>query len=214
MAPLIHRERREAARRALADRRSAVLAAAAKAFATNPYGETSLAGIGRQAGVPEGTAELLFQTREQLFLEVLAQATREWCRDLAAELAGQGTLAPAALAPLLARVLARHPLLTRLMSQVPAAVESVQDPSPLWHAQNRIHEALQPVREELARCCPELGPGRTRVLPLWVLVLICGLEPFAHAAGGMATALVDPTLRDYAVDFETELTAMLTALLC
>ncbi len=213
MAPLIKRERREAARRALADRRTAVLAAAARAFASHPYGETSLAGIGREASVPEGTAELLFQTREQLFLEVLAEAVGSCCRDLAAELAGEGTLPPEALAPLLARVLARHPLLTRLLSQLPAAVESVRDTSALWHAQNRIRDGLQQVQGELARCCPSLGPGRTRMLPLWALVLTCGLEPLAHAAGGMAAALVDPHLRDYAVDFETELAAMLAALL-
>ncbi len=213
MTALINRERREAARQALAERRQALLETARHLFATRPYGDITLAAIERQAGVPEGTGELLFASREQLFLDLMADAVHAWCRTVLAELANRPSLTTGELATLLARTLARHPLLTRCASQLAAAVERVVEVSVVWHFQHRVGEALAEVQREIRSRCPTLGPGLARVLPLWVFVLACGLEPLAHAAGGVATALVDPSLSDFAVDFETELAAMLTALL-
>jgi AcrR family transcriptional regulator len=213
MAPLINREKREEARRGLADRRKAIVVAAGRAFAAKPFGETSLAGIGRQAAVPEGTAELLFGSREQLFLDVLAVSLNSCCEDLLQELRCHDALEPAELAPVIARVLARHERLTRLASQLGAAVESVSDPALLWHFTNRAREGVAAVVAEVSQRCPTLGAGRSRALPMWLFVLAAGLEPLAHASGGMAAALIDPVFRDYAVDFETELAAVLGSLL-
>lgn len=213
MAPLIDRQRRETARRALGERREALLAAARQMFAARPYGEVTLPAVGRQAGVPDGTAELLFASREQLFLEVLAEAVNAWCEDALAELHQHASLVPAELAALLARTLARHPLLTRQLAQLAAAIESVTDSTLMWQAQNRVRDGLAALRHEIRGRCPALGAARLKVLPLWLFVLASGLEPLAHAEGGMATALVDPDLRDFAVDFETEMAAMLAALL-
>lgn len=213
MAPLIDRQRREMARRALGERREALLSAAREMFAACPVGDITLQAVGRQAGVPDGTAELLFTSREQLFLEVLAGSLNACCDELLAELEDRPSLEPRELGGLLARVLARHPLLTRQLAQLAAAVESMTDTTLLWHFGNRVRQRLARVRQEIQARCPALGAARLRVLPLWLFVLASGLEPLAHAEGGLAAALVDPELRDFAVDFETEMAAMLTALL-
>lgn len=213
MAPLIDRDKREQARRSMTERRRAIVEAARQVFVDRPYGEASLAGIGRAAGVPDGTAELLFATREQLFLEVLADALNACSADLVRELRLFAALDAPALASVMARVVARHETATRLLSQLAPALESVSDPTVVWHLSNRVRDGLVAVRAEILDRCPELGPGRLRMLFPWLFVLATGLEPLAHAKSGVAAALIDPALRDYAVDFETELRSMLAGLL-
>ncbi|HEY0935979.1 MAG TPA: TetR/AcrR family transcriptional regulator [Trebonia sp.] len=105
------------------ERRDAILGAARELALRDGVRAVSLADIAARVGMHKSALLRYFETREQIFLELTAQAWREWTAGLRAGL-GQ---APAGDADLVADVLARsfgdRPLLCDLIAHTPLNLE-------------------------------------------------------------------------------------------
>jgi AcrR family transcriptional regulator len=99
-------------------RQDAILDAARELALRHGVRNVSLADIADQVGIHKSALLRYFETREQIFLELTAQAWRDWVRALHAELDGAspGSAGSAALvADVVARSFADRPLLCDLI---------------------------------------------------------------------------------------------------
>ena len=110
------------------ERRDAILGAARELALRDGVRAVSLAGIAARVGIHKSALLRYFETREQIFLELTAQAWREWTAALHAELDDAAPGSPAsASAGLVADVFARsfsdRPLLCDLIAHTPLNLE-------------------------------------------------------------------------------------------
>ena len=109
------------------ERRDAILGAARELALRDGVRAVSLAGIATRVGIHKSALLRYFETREQIFLELTAQAWREWAAALPGELAAAAAAAPADRAPLVAGAFARsfgtRPLLCDLIAHTPLNLE-------------------------------------------------------------------------------------------
>ena len=106
------------------ERRDAILGAAAQLALRDGVRAVSLADIAARVGIHKSALLRYFETREQIFLELTAQAWQEWTAGLHAalddEAPGGG---PALVAEVFADSFARRPLLCDLIAHTPLNLE-------------------------------------------------------------------------------------------
>ena len=108
------------------ERRDAILGAARELALRDGVRAVSLADIAARVGIHKSALLRYFETREQIFLELTAQAWREWTAALHAGLdeAAPGSLGAGALvADVFARSFGDRPLLCDLIAHTPLNLE-------------------------------------------------------------------------------------------
>jgi AcrR family transcriptional regulator len=110
------------------ERRDAILGAARELALRDGVRTVSLAGIAARVGIHKSALLRYFETREQIFLELTAEAWREWVAALHAELdpAAPGSAvpgSPALVADVFARSFGDRPLLCDLIAHTPLNLE-------------------------------------------------------------------------------------------
>jgi AcrR family transcriptional regulator len=110
------------------ERRDAILGAARELALRDGVRTVSLADIAARVGIHKSALLRYFETREQIFLELTAQAWREWAAGLHAELdeAAPGDLTAehtALIADVFARSFGDRPLLCDLIAHTPLNLE-------------------------------------------------------------------------------------------
>ena len=100
------------------ERRRAILSAAAQLFRETSYEAVNMAGVASQSGLAKGTVYLYFKTKEELFLDLLAQEFVAWFDEAEAGLeqiqAGQGNCTVDEFMALVGRSLENRSMLVRL----------------------------------------------------------------------------------------------------
>lgn len=214
MPPLIDPERRARARSEREARRRALLDSAREVFSSRPFTELTLEGISRRAGVPSGSAALLFATVEELFLQVADHAAQEWIAEVDAALtSGHGQLGRGPLVRLVVGTLVARTDLMRLLGHLPAVLERPMDLEAVTGFLARQHRRLCALGDRLEACDADLEPG-DGVRLLWGLWRGCaGVEPFVRPVGALAVALLGEDLAELRLDREAELIRIAFALL-
>src|ERR1700751_4128564 len=109
------------------ERRDAILSAARELALRDGVRTVSLADIAARVGIHKSALLRYFETREQIFLELTAQAWGEWVAALRSGLdavaADAGADPPARVADVLARSFAGRPLLCDLIAHTPLNLE-------------------------------------------------------------------------------------------
>jgi len=110
------------------ERRDAILGAARELALRDGVRAVSLADIAARVGIHKSALLRYFETREQIFLELTAQAWREWTAALHAELDAAAPGAPdvtasALVADVFARSFGDRPLLCDLIAHTPLNLE-------------------------------------------------------------------------------------------
>ncbi|QRP49381.1 TetR family transcriptional regulator [Amycolatopsis sp. FDAARGOS 1241] len=105
------------------ERERAILDAARSLGATRSVREVTLTDIAAEVGMHKSAMLRYFETREQIFLRITAEAWQEWSAAVRAELGGLATAEPAAVAAVLAHSLVARPLFCDLLAQAPLNLE-------------------------------------------------------------------------------------------
>jgi AcrR family transcriptional regulator len=171
-------------------RRQAILDAAAAMLAESSVTEISLRELSRRVGLAKSNVLRYFETREEVFLELLDRAAREWLADLAARLAEGGKENPVdRVAGVVADSLVDRPLLCELISVTAGVLErniSVDVARRFKLATADISVLLAGmVREHL----PGLAEPAASQFVAAALVIVAGLWPFAHPTDAVRTAI-------------------------
>jgi AcrR family transcriptional regulator len=143
------------------ERRDAILGAARELALRDGVRAVSLADIAARVGIHKSALLRYFETREQIFLELTAQAWREWTAALHAELDDAAPGSPAsASAALVADVFARsfsdRPLLCDLIAHTPLNLERNVSPEGVRAYKLTSLAAVDEAAAMVRRVLPEL----------------------------------------------------------
>jgi AcrR family transcriptional regulator len=167
-------------------RRQAILDAAAAMLAESSVTEISLRELSKRVGLAKSNVLRYFETREEVFLELLDRAARDWLADLGARLSADTGADAAAV---LAGSLADRPLLCELVS----ATASVLERNISVDVARRFKLATADVGDILAGMLRERVPGLGEAGAVHfvhaTLVIVAGLWPLAHPTEAVRAAI-------------------------
>jgi AcrR family transcriptional regulator len=210
------------------ERRDAILGAARELALRDGVRTVSLADIAARVGIHKSALLRYFETREQIFLELTAQAWREWVTALHAELdpaapgtgepgraesgvggsgtGGSGTGAAALVADVFARSFGDRPLLCDLIAHTPLNLERNVSPEAVRRYKltslGAVGEAAAIVRHAL----PGLTPAECTEFVAAMASLAGALWQIANPGPALAALYAsDPDLAGACVDLAPRL---------
>lgn len=214
MGKLIDRKKRERAKQQRAVRKKRVMEEARSTFVRMPYVEVSLDTIGQAADVNRGVASMYFRSKEELFLLLLRDELAEWYREIEKNLSDvNGSLDRGTLAELLARSVVERPTMSRYLSLLPVVLEQNIEVMEVFRFQRWRRDRMAEVGEAVEQTTTALAPGQGARLLYFVQLVAAGLEPAANPRGSAAFDQGDPEFAVFAVDLESELRAIVFAML-
>jgi AcrR family transcriptional regulator len=192
-------------------RRQAILDAAAAMLAEMPVTEISLRELSRRVGLAKSNVLRYFETREEVFLELLDRAAREWLDELTDRLTSTDL---DQVAEQITESLVGRPLLCELIS----VTASILERNISVDVARRFKLATLDLGVTLAgllrRQLPELTEeAANRFVPA-ILVIVAGLWPFAHPTDAVRAAMDELGMEQAHVSFPTMLREMLVTQLC
>jgi AcrR family transcriptional regulator len=194
------------------ERREAILAAARDLADERPVREISLGDIARRVGRAKSNVLQYFESREDVFLQLLLREWEDWRVDTRRKLASR-TPTPESVAATLARTLARRPLFCDLVSEMSSVLE-----------RNVSIATVRAFKAETLDKVDDLGTAVSTSLTLnaadgretiaAALIITAGLWPIANPALHVTAMYADiPALTRAHVDFEKRLRQLLATLI-
>jgi AcrR family transcriptional regulator len=192
-------------------RRDAILGAARDLALRDGVRNVSLADIAAQVGIHKSALLRYFETREQIFLELTAEAWRDWARALHAGLdaasPGSAAPAPAALvADVFARAFADRPLFCDLIAHTPLNLERNVSPEAVRRYKLTSLGMVDEAAALVARVLPALTLAEAREFVATLASLAGSLWQIANPAPALAELYAsDPALAQACVDLAPRL---------
>lgn len=156
-------------------------------LAEMPVTEISLRELSRRVGLAKSNVLRYFETREEVFLELLDRAARQWLEELNTTLAT--TNGPDEVAARFADSLVAQPLLCELIS----VTASVLERNISIDVARRFKLSTMDISVILGGMVRERVPGLTEEgaahFVAVSLVIVAGLWPFAHPTEAVRTAI-------------------------
>ncbi len=206
--------RRARSPEAKAERARRLLDAALAALAHTPWPELAVAQVARDAGVAKGTLYLYFPTKESLGLALVDRLMGAWFDDIIVALnACRPPISPAACAQLLVRSTDRHRALVPLLAITGTLLEANVAPAAARAYKAEVLRRTLECGVALESALGALAPSEGARALLHVHALVTGLHRMAEPAPVVKSVLRAPRFAALRVDFATELTFALTALL-
>lgn len=191
-----------------AARRAAILRAAAEVSAEHGLDRVTVQAVADRAGLAKGTVYLYVQTKEELFLLLLAEQVRQWVEDLPEELRDRGGRAATVVDSLLER-----PLLIELLAVLHVILERNLAFESAAEFKRSLARHLETAAHALAGCVPDLTPDRAARFLMRLHAAVIGLHQMASHSPVMAKVLdSDPDLAIFQITFAQELHAVASAL--
>ncbi len=195
-------------------RRAAILAAAAELFEANGFEGVSLNAIARRAGLAKSNLYRYFDSREDMFLQLLHDDWEAWFTAVAAGLAPlAGSSDVPAVAAVLAETAAARPRMCKLVSVLSAVIERNISEQTLLDFKLKSLALAQRGGLGLLMAVPALTPDAVAGFLIQQHALIAGLWPMSQPNETVARVMERPELAPYRHDFVDELGRALTWLL-
>ena len=192
-------------------RRDAILGAARELARRDGVRTVSLAGIAAEVGIHKSALLRYFETREQIFLELTAEAWRDWARALHAGLdaAFPGSASPASaslVGDVFARAFADRPLFCDLLAHTPLNLERNVSPEAVRHYKLTSLGAVDEAAALVAGVLPALRMAEAREFVATLASLAGSLWQIANPAPALAELYAsDPALAQACVDLAPRL---------
>lgn len=184
-------------------RRQAILDAAAEMLAESTVNDISLRELSKRVGLAKSNVLRYFETREEVFLELLDRAAREWIADLDVRLASASD--PDDVAVVIADSLVERPLLCELVS----VTTSVLERNISTGVALRFKQRTADIDVTLARMIRGRVPGLSEEGALHFVaasvVIVAGLWPFANPTEPVRAAIAELGLEVPLLAFPTML---------
>lgn len=192
-------------------RRTDLLRVAERLFSSRDYKDVSMNDIANGAALAKGTLYLYFDTKEELFLELVSEGMQAWFNEVR-ELPEDTTQRTEDLAAAIASTLSNRPTLIRLLALLHILLE-----------QNTCAPSLKLFKQRLLRLTTETAAYFERILQLplgegfravlWMHAIVVGLAQMTSPSPALVKVLVDnPALAAFHLDFRSELERSLIAL--
>lgn len=200
-----------------AERRGAILDAAAALFRERPIAAISIGEVAQRAGIAKGSVYRYFATKEEVFLDLLVRELEGWFDALGPALAPLASTAragdPPALAACLVETLRPRETMLRLLSRLFSDIEENLSLEAVRAFKRWLLERVGPAGAAIEAALPSLPAGAGARVVLRLNALVAGLWPMASPAGNTKKVLSTPRMAPLRVDFFPELEAALGAML-
>jgi len=200
--PSFQRARTPAAK---AERRSAILAAAALVLVRDGLDATSLNAIAAEAGVVKSNIYRYFESREEILMRLLAHDLQEISQSLPAVLAVPRPISD--VAEILAGGLAATPRLCLLISITASTLERNISTDTLREIKREMILASGHTSAALRQSLPALSPGQAQNAVQFLFTLIAGLWPLSTPGPALSTLYQEPEFTQLGQDFQPALKA-------
>ncbi|MCB9133839.1 MAG: TetR family transcriptional regulator [Anaerolineales bacterium] len=194
-------------------RQQTILATAWTMFQETDYTTVTMAGIAERLGLAKGTMYLYFPTKEEMFLAIMMDQLAAWFDEMDGDLSQGEMLTPEDVAMRIVSSLAVRPGLSRLLAILSTVLEqNVSYEAALGFKQRLgVHLARTGALLEDRVAMLPLGAGARFLLRLHALIV--GLYHLAAPAPVVQQVLARPEMQGFIVDFDAELSALITTLL-
>ncbi len=189
---------------AKAERRAAILAAAATLLEKTGPEHTTLSAIAHAAGTTKSNIYRYFESREEILMRLLTKDLRQTGGALARALAGPRPLPE--VAATLAGGLAANPRLCLLISITAPTLEHNISTDTLRAIKRDMIGSLETTAAALHRGLPELPLARAEQAVHILFSLIAGLWPLSAPGPALEALYQEPEFARFKQDFEATLT--------
>ena len=187
-------------------RQEAILSAARDLALRDGVRNVSLADIAARVGVHKSALLRYFETREQIFLELTAEAWRDWTRALHAGLDTASPGSAALVAAVFAHAFADRPLFCDLLAHTPLNLERNVSPEAVRHYKLTSLGMVDEAAALVARVLPALRMAEAREFVATLASLAGSLWQIANPAPALAELYAsDPALAQACVDLAPRL---------
>src|ERR1700751_4917102 len=138
-------------------RHAAILGAARDLALRDGVRNVSLADIAARVGIHKSALLRYFETREQIFLELTAEAWRDWAHDLHAELDPAVPDSVGLVADVFARSFGQRPVLCDLIAHTPLNLERNVSPEGVRRYKRTSLGAVNDAAELVHQALPQLA---------------------------------------------------------
>jgi AcrR family transcriptional regulator len=213
MSALLDKKRIAQAKAARREKRLAILDAARHMFTRQPYEELDLDAIGRRAGVSKGIASLHFDTKEELFLQVLRGELEGWFGAVEERLSARSPANGEELAGMLVEELERRSGLARLMTLLHNVLEKSVEILPAQNFAHWMRDRTLALGKVLEQKVAGFEPGAGAAFLRRLAVVVVGLHQTANLSGVFSAILQDDDMTELHADLEAELLSMIRGIM-
>jgi AcrR family transcriptional regulator len=187
-------------------RQNAILSAARELALRDGVRNVSLAGIAARAGIHKSALLRYFETREQIFLELTAEAWRDWAQALHAGLDAATAGSAGLVADVFARSFGDRPLLCDLIAHTPLNLERNVSPEAVRRYKLTSLGAVNEAAALVQRVLPELTPAECTEFAATLASLAGSLWQIANPPPALTELYAsDPALAQACVDLTPRL---------
>jgi AcrR family transcriptional regulator len=200
-------------------RRQDILASALNLFASRAYSDLTMAAIAADCDLAKGTIYIYFNTKEEIFLELVESRLLGWFEALDEGLRPGGgglflePIAPAALTRLLLDSLEAQPQLARLLGLLHTVLEPNVERLVALRFKEFLADRCLRTGRLLEQRLPFLGEGQGAELLLRVHALILGCWQMSDPPPQVKALLQSPGLQVFDIPFRSLFESTLLALL-
>src|SRR5580704_9372763 len=167
-------------------RQDAILGAARELARRDGVRNVSLADIAARVGIHKSALLRYFETREQIFLELTAQAWLDWAQALHAGLDDAAPGSPALVADVIADSFAARPLLCDLIPHTALNLERNVSVAAVHRYKRTSLATIEDAARLVHRVLPELTAGECREFVAAMATLAGGLWQIANPPPALA----------------------------
>ena len=172
-------------------RKEEILQACAVLYETHGFKETTLKEIGAAANLTRTGIYLYFQTKEEIFLALLAKEYDGWVAEMQAVMAEKPAMSRGEVAAVLARTLTDHPRLLRLLSMNLYEMEANSRPERLTAFKRSFGASLDTVDRLIRQYLPEADDAWRRRFLYAFFPFIYGIYPYTSVTEKQRQAMRD-----------------------
>jgi AcrR family transcriptional regulator len=199
-----------------AQRRTAILDAAAQLGAANGVRRVSLGDIAKAVGLTKSNVLRYFETREDIYLQLTAAGYRDWVTRVIRQLDGLSAAGAAdiakALANALADALAEDALFCDLLSEGAAALEHNVSAEAVKSFKRTLFGAIDDLSAYLAARHPRLSVEQASQAIMSTALLAAGLWPWCNPPPVLADLYItDPEIARTRIEFVPQLRRLVLA---
>ena len=170
-------------------RKEEILEACAALYETRGFKETTLKEIGAATTLTRTGIYLYFQTKEEIFLALLAKEYDGWVAEMQAVMAEKPAMPRMEVADMLARTLTDHPRLLRLLSMNLYEMEANSRPERLTAFKHSFGASLDTVDRLIRQYLPEADEAWRRRFLYAFFPFIYGIYPYTSVTEKQAEAM-------------------------
>jgi AcrR family transcriptional regulator len=187
-------------------RQAAILSAARELALRDGVRKVSLADIAARAGVHKSALLRYFETREQIFLELTAEAWRDWADAMRAGLDTAAVGSAGLVADVIARSFGNRPLLCDLLAHTPLNLERNVSPEAVRRYKMTSLGTVNEAASLVQRVLPDLTLAECTEVVATLASLAGAVWQMANPAPALAELYAsDPALAQACVDLTPRL---------